>query len=813
MGKFKSGNFVVSFTTVTYGLNCSPYLVLKTLLQLVEDEGHRFSLAVPSLIQGRYVDDIFGGADSIEETKLIMNQLTQLCNAGGFPLQKWHSNSPELLFCPAKNNLQTTSAVEFEASQVKVLGMSWEATKDVFKFITFPKFSEKITKRSIFSEISQLFDPLGLVSPILTRAKILIQELWLSKVAWDEPLPSEFDIRWRTFRNQLVELSSINMLRWLYVSATSRTVEIHGFSDASNLSMAAVVYLRIIEHTGEIKVSLVCSKTRVAPIKRMTIPRLELNAACLLTRLVSHIQRIVSLKNPKIYLWTDSSVTLTWITAHPSRWKDYVRNRVTIIQELEPDAVWGFVPGKQNPADCASRGLLVTQLLHHSLWWSGPLWLSQASENWPSRHFERATKANREERSRQILVSTKNLTGSQVWNLIHRYSSLTRLLRITAICFKVASRFRKQKSQVIFPITPNELQSSRDFWIKTIQHAYFLKEIEAVKTGQTLSKSNPLVRLTPFLDKDGILRVGGRLQNSYLTYEKKHPIIFPKSSRFTDLQIKKAHLLTLHGGTQVTLAYIRQDFWILGGRTPVRSHILRCVRCTRFRGQRAQQLMGQLPLPRVTPSRPFMNTGVDYAGPIYLKTWSGRSAKVYKGYIAIFVCMSTSAVHIEIVTDYTTEAFIAAFKRFTGRRGICATLFSDCGTNFVGADKALRQRFDNASKELKELADLLANDSTGWRFNPPSAPHFGGKWEAAVKSTKYHLLRTIGESILTFEKLTTLMTQIEAILNSRPLTPLSDDSDDLAVLTPGHFLIGQPLSIIPEPNLIEKPMNRLTQWQ
>lgn len=198
---------------------------------------------------------------------------------------------------------------------------------------------------------------------------------------------------------------------------------------------------------------------------------------------------------------------------------------------------------------------------------------------------------------------------------------------------------------------------------------------------------------------------------------------------------------------------------------------------------------------------------------MHVKTWRGRAAKIYKGYLAIFVCLVSSAIHLEIVTDYTTEAFIAAYKRFTGRRGICATLRSDCGTNFVGADAVLRQRFNSASKEMQNLASILANDGTKWEFKPPSAPHFGGKWEAAVKSTKFHLLRTIGDASLTYEEFSTILIQIEAILNSRPLCPLSDDVEDCSALTPGHFLIGEALTTIPEANLSILPSTRLTRWQ
>ena len=217
--------------------------------------------------------------------------------------------------------------------------------------------------------------------------------------------------------------------------------------------------------------------------------------------------------------------------------------------------------------------------------------------------------------------------------------------------------------------------------------------------------------------------------------------------------------------------------------------------------------MGQLPASRVTPCRPFLHTGVDYAGPLTLKTFRGRRAKTYKGYFVIFVCFSSSAVHLEVATDYSTDGFLAAYKRFTGRRGLCSTLTSDCGTNFVDTDAELKRLFNASSREWAHIASQLANDGVKWNFHPPSALHFGGKWEAGVKAVKFHLRRIIGEALLTYEELTTLLVQIEAILNSRPLSALSDDPSDLAALTPGHFLVGSALTAVPEPSLQDIPIN------
>ncbi|XP_018377652.1 PREDICTED: uncharacterized protein LOC108770515 [Trachymyrmex cornetzi] len=669
------------------------------------------------------------------------------------------------------------------------------------------------------------------MAPIVISAKIFIQSLWLIKIDWDAP--SNLQDRWYSWKQQLQAISNLSIPRWINISSNAVSIQLHGFSDASQLAMAAGVYVRVETPDFEIRVNIVCAKTKVAPLKKLTIPRLELNAALMLSRLMTTVQTALALEDKPIFMWTDSSVVLTWVTSHPAKWKDYVRNRVSTIQDMLPSASWQFVSGKENPADCATRGLSAQDLERHRFWWSGPSWLRQKLINWPKIKSNPSASVNLEESPNQVLV-TIPCTKIAPWNLLERYSSYTKLLRITAICKRAADRFRRLSSEsIMLPLTPQELLQCRYFWIRQIQKGHFHHDIKILERGGSLPKSNPLIRLTPFIDELGLLRVGGRLQHANLNADAKHPFLLPKQSPLTRLIIADAHLQTLHGGTQITLAHTRQQYWILGPKDtsdPIKIYTLlsshsgclvrmrhfiptRNITGARYRQTQAKQLMGQLPLSRVIPSRPFSTTGVDYAGPITIKTWRGRAAKTYKGYLAIFVCFSTSAVHIEIVTDYTTEAFIAAYKRFTARRGICTTLQSDNGTNFVGADHELRRRFQSASKELKELASLLADLGTEWRFIPAAAPHFGGKWEAAVKSTKYHLRRMIGDSILTYEELSTLTTQIEAILNSRPLCPLSEDVEDFSVLTPGHFILGDAPNVLPEPNLIDQPNSRLTRWQ
>ncbi|XP_050452223.1 uncharacterized protein LOC126851930 [Cataglyphis hispanica] len=340
-------------------------------------------------------------------------------------------------------------------------------------------------------------------------------------------------------------------------------------------------------------------------------------------------------------------------------------------------------------------------------------------------------------------------------------------------------------------------------WIRVVQAAAYKEELRALARGASMPSKNNLIKLTPFTDLLGILRVGGRIKHALLSYDERHPMILPRSSHFTQLIVEACHRRTMHGGVQLTLGSIRQNYWIPQGRQLVKATIQRCVTCVHWRAATQQQLMGDLPRLRVTPARPFLRTGEDYAGPIQLRTTKSRGHRSYKAFVAIFVCLSTKAVHLEVVSDYSADAFLAALKRFIARRGLCRSLHSDCGTNVVGADAQLRAFFAASNPAQHQIADQLGTDRIDWDFNPPSAPHFGGLWEAPVKSHKHHLRRVLGESTLTYKEMSTLLTQIEACMNSRPLQALTDDPYDVAALTPGHFLVGAALKAIPEPHLLD----------
>ncbi|XP_026682248.1 uncharacterized protein LOC103513174 [Diaphorina citri] len=224
--------------------------------------------------------------------------------------------------------------------------------------------------------------------------------------------------------------------------------------------------------------------------------------------------------------------------------------------------------------------------------------------------------------------------------------------------------------------------------------------------------------------------------------------------------------------------------------------------------------MADLPTARVAKERPFLNVGVDFGGPFLIKESSRRNARSQKAYLCLFICFTTKAIHLELVSDLSSAAFLAALDRFIGRRGLPRCIYSDNGTNFTASARELSEVYTLLQENCTEISDTLAQRQVKWIFNPPAASNFGGLWESGIKSAKHHLRRVIGAQLLTFEEFTTLLCKIEAILNSRPLIDLSPDpSDNVDYLSPGHFLIGTSLLSAPEEDISETPLNRLSRWR
>lgn len=566
--------------------------------------------------------------------------------------------------------------------------------------------------------------------------------------------------------------------------------------------------------SGHITSTLLIGKSKVAPVKSLSIPRLELAAAVLLVRLMEFVRESLRLTTVPCHCWMDSTVVLAWVRDHPSRWKTFVSNRVSEIQSRLPAASWRHVATGDNPADCASRGIPGSHLSSHQLWWHGPSWLSAAESDWPPQNDALSPEISIEGNTRVTMHASH---PHDQWDLASRYSSWPKLIRVTAYILRYVTRIRyPAKLRAGFADAPSALlaekcQIARDFWIKRIQEENFPHEKAALLQSKPLSSKSAILSLNPYLGEDQLIRVGGRLSNAPLPMPAIHPIILQPHPLVTMI-VRHAHLRSLHAGTQLTLATLRREFWIFRARNLVKSVIHSCVVCTRERSAVPTQLMGPLPKVRVSPStRAFFHCGLDYAGPVLIRAMAGRGRASRKTYIAVFICMATRAIHLEVVDEYSIPAFLGAYSRFCARRGLPESIYSDNGTTFVGADRELHAAFKASTRDPVCL-NRAASQKVTWHFIPPAAPHFGGLWESGVRSVK-HLRRVIGSHIMTFEEFTTLLCNIEACLNSRPIAPLHDGIDDYEPLTPGHFLIGSALTSTPEPSLLDTKENRLTRWQ
>lgn len=797
--------------TLTFGTACAPYLAVKSLQQLAKDEQMKYPVAAKITSEDFYMDDLLTGCETEDEAIHIYIEMNKLMKEGGFELQKWCSNSQVLLCYIEKDKKSTNDSLTFKINEtIKVLGISWNKNEDNFRYTYhLPDLDEPMTKRRVLSNIARLYDPMGWIVPVLITAKIYMQKLWKSGLDWDQNLPTELLNEWLKFQDDLDNVKQICIPRWLNLKK-GNPVELHVFVDASQVAYAAVVYIKTGDGDGNIHVNIVTAKTKVAPIeKEISIPRLELCAALLGTKLLFEVAQILDISKDKLFAWSDSMVVLAWLRGEPSRWNTFVSNRVSEIQNILDKDQWNHIPTDQNPADCASRGISVGELIEHNLWWHGPKIIRENHVYTSEMEFN----TNLEERAIKTLTTQVHLTEDFIWT---RFSTLSRMLRVLSYCRKMLKlKEPNSKGEINKNITVEEIHDTLNICIKATQKLYFEEEINQIKSkAGCVTKKSKLHTLSPFLDQNGLLRVGGRINQSTAGFDKRHPIIMPSESHLTKLIVLDAHHKTLHGGPQIMLNFIRSKYWIIRAREKAKKCYRDCVTCVRYSRQNNNQLMGQLPKVRLTPDKPFKSTGVDFTGHINIRFSPGRGSKSYKGYICVFICMSTRAIHLEAVSDLTAKGFIAAFRRFVSRRGRCQDMYSDNGTNFVGADKELKEMFSQAKSQLpNEIAHLLTEEGTTWHFVPPHAPNFGGIWEAAVRSTKKHLKRVIGDATLTFEELSTVLTQVEACLNSRPISFLSDNPDDPMPLTPGHFLIGEPLVTIPDIDYSESSLSGLQRWK
>ena len=794
---------ILRFSRVMFGVSSSPFLLNAT----IDHHLKQFSSTKPELVElllrSIYVDDIVAGAASEESALKLYKESKGVLREGGFNLRKFTSNVPQVqksIDELEKGSLETTVGVSDETTYAKcilgglenptdqkVLGVRWDVGSHCLNFsvreIGDLAEEKEPTKRNVTSMVGRFYDPLGFLSPVVVKFKLFFKELCMEGLDWDQVLTGDLLCKWRSLVTSLKESPTFSVPRFylLDVDTQSASYSLHGFCDASLGAYAAVVYL-VSQFGSQRSVRFVVSKTRVAPRQELTIPRLELLSGLLLARLISNVTESLSpdlsLGQPTCY--TDSQVALYWIIGHGKEWKQFVQNRVSEIRELIPVTCWKHCPGVDNPADVPSRGLTPLELSANRLWHCGPDWLAKKTDEVLLGGAEAPEDCVAEMRSEDRKAHTL-LAGDAAVSLedvitCRNYSSVGRLLTVTAYVLKFVQALKQAVKGSRSPSSSQVMDTSEaeTMWIRESQRL-----LEKDKQFPTWTRQFGLYR-----SDDGLWRCGGRLDHANIPLETKHPILLPRGHYLTELIVQRAHKKVLHNGIKETLTEVRSRFWILKGRSLVRKLIHQCTVCRRFEGSH-YQVPPPPPLPefRVSKQPAFTFTGVDFAGPLYIR-YPGRK-EASKVWLCLFTCCVVRAVHLDLVPNMTTTAFLRCLKRFVSRKGLPKRFISDNGRTFKCAAKVL-----SSIPKQREFQEYLHGNQIQWTFNVERAPWWGGIFERLVKSTKRCLRKVVGRSRLYYDELITVVTEIEAVINSRPLTYLSaDDLDE--PLTPSHFLCGR----------------------
>ena len=760
---------------------------------------------VYAILKAFYVDDFLGSYPSVEKARRIRVALTAVLKDGGFDLTKWRSTHPEALE-EAKISTKEEDFVktfdeppELKPSD-KILGVAYSFKDDHFSIRVNDAMNMEVnTRRQMLRVIASVFDPCGQVAPASLKGKLLFQKATANGLQWDDELPDDLKLEFDQWKSKLPQLRQVRMRRWLATPETKNgQAELHVFCDASETGYGIACYRRCTGGGGENHVALLFARAHVVPLEmrrqamkdeenhRGSIPRLELTAARLGAQMCDMISRESGEVYKRIVLWCDSECVLKWIYDTTSRFKTFVRNRLSTVHELTSEQSWRYVPSGENPADDCSRGLEADDPKWQRFL-EGPKFLWEDETGWPQTDLCQkdgdttpvacinALSVAKAEARRQ------RRPGPWILRLAESVEAWpAKIRRIAYFLHAGRSMFERwmqkregeELQQLPESMKPDmtEYQEAGNLLIREIQATHFSPEIENLRRmnvrrpndREELGKRGSALNIIdPFLDETGLLRAGGRLAHStLLTRDAKFPIILPNHDVNVDSLIRWVHQTEGHAGVNHVLSYLRRQWSVQGGRCTIRKVIHRCIRCQKLFKEPQKQKMAPLPADRLDVRVPFEATGVDVFGPFKVKM-GGRST--HKRWVMLFTCLGCRAVHFEMLKDLSTPTAINALVRFHSRRPGLRILYSDNGTNFRGADNEVKRAVEtwNGSR----MVEVVRVKGVEWKFGPPNTPHWGGIWERLVKTAKKHLSAILSSEDLDVETFATVLVEVEGIMN------------------------------------------------
>lgn len=747
---------------VVFGVNCSPFLLAAVIEHHLAQVSPCDREIAMKLLRSLYVDNCVASVDTFEELEFFRSSCTRLMADAKMELRSWEwgkgrsSGVDSLSGCGLEDDFATTQAPWPITS---VLGMKWDKNDDSLMCDIKEEKTDKVTKRTVLSHVQRIFDPMGFYVPTLLVPKVQLQELWNEKTGWDEEVNEFQRSKFCGWYKEVPFLREIKIPRNMTGGNTDRrTWQLHVFGDASKVAYATAVFLRAGDE-DHVSVQLVQAKSRVAPLKKTSIPRLELLACTIGARLAVSVMEALQFEGPVTY-WSDSTTALAWIKRN-DEWGTFVGNRVKEICQLSDSKRWRHVPGHLNPADLPSRGCSPSELVE-SRWWEGPKWLRYSEETWP--HAEQLVDEDEiaKEKKKSATTTCMVSTTAEVPWYMRRFSNYHSCVRMVAWMRRWIPR---PGGRIVGALTVAELDNAEMKLFKLVQQQSFPDANQGVICGLRVLKC----------DEDGLYRVKTKLMYRDDSKDFRLPVLLPSSHPWVDLLIQQTHLEHGHTGIQCLLGKIREKCWIQHGRRAARKVVGRCVICRRFASKCPVTPSAPLPENRVRDAKVFQVTGVDLAGPLFLRNKT-------KCWIVLFTCAVYRCVHFELVTSLSTDCFLLALKRFVDRRGRPEVIYSDNGKNFVGTENLF------AELDWEEIERESLMKRIRWVFIPPTAAWWGGWWERLIRMMKDLVRRIVGRSKLDWEELSTVVVQVEAIMNGRPLTYLSEDPEDLVPLSPSSFL-------------------------
>ncbi|XP_062704132.1 uncharacterized protein LOC134286523 [Aedes albopictus] len=813
----------------TFGATCSPCSAQFIKNRNALEHSTQFPDAASAIVDRTYVDDYFDSLDSEEEALQRAKEVRFIIAKAGFEVRNWSSNSPLVLNGLGEEG--STELVHFHQDKAteneRVLGVIWNPQLDTLSFAVPSGMavssihSTKPTKRVVLSSVMTLFDPLGLLAPFTSLGKMLVQDLWRSGYDWDQEVDDDSYNKWRSWVSALPEIASLKIPRSYFGTVQSTDfghIQLHIFCDAGENAFGCAGYLRI-EVDGLVKCSLVMARTKVAPLKQLTIPRLELQAAVLGSRMSQQLKQHLSLKVDQTFFWTDSRTVLSWIASDQKRYKQFVSFRIGEILSLTKLSEWRWISSKMNIADCLTKWRSDCGLVPE--WFRGPNFLYQSQETWPRQQLP-PTNTKAELRAVHLFHDVTfpdkliDATKFSKWNVLVR--TLASALRFISNCqrkirgesIETLKPTKNQQHRIIsgvystrVPLKQNEYQRAETLLFRSAQYEYFgdkittlLKNVDLEPSKWiTLEKSSTLYKLTPLIDSEKVLRMEGRCDRAEnLPFDMRFPVILPRDGPVTELLVRHYHEAYGHAFRETVKNEIKQRFLIISVNTVLAKVERSCNWCKVRKSLPKVPRMVSIPVQRLTPyKRPFTFVGIDYLGPVQVSV--GRRSE--KRWIVLFTCLVVRAIHLEVAHNLTAQSCTMAIRRFICRRGPAAEYFSDNGTNLKAASKEFVQQWQEISAEC---AEEFTSARTKWHFNPPAAPHMGGIWERMVRTVKNVMAVLNDGRRLNDEILLTTLAETEDMVNSRPLVYISQGALQ-ETLSPNHFLRGtaanEPHEVLP----------------